>query len=66
VLHGDFVDDDFVTVTSDGPLTVAANVDGVVPTTATQTVRAFGHIPTGEAFDEWVMSRGAPARPATS
>jgi hypothetical protein len=56
VLHGDFVDDDFVTVTSDGSLTVAANVDGIVPTTVQETVQAFGHIPTGETFDAWVTS----------
>ena len=56
VLHGDFVDDDFVTVTSDGSLTLSANVDGVVPTTSTETVVAFGSIPTGEGFDEWVVA----------
>ena len=56
VLHGDFVDDDFVTVTSDGSLTLSANVDGVVPTTSAETVAAFGSIPTGEGFDEWVVA----------
>lgn len=58
VLHGDFVDDDFVTVTSDPSLSVAANVDGVVPTAVAETVQAFGHIPTGEGFDAWMTSAG--------
>lgn len=58
VLHGDFVDDDFVTVPSDASLTAAANVDGVVPTTVTETIQAFGSIPTGESFDAWVASPG--------
>jgi len=58
VLHGDFVDDDFVTVTSDGSLSAAANVDGVVPTAVAETIQAFGSIPTGEGFDDWVASPG--------
>jgi hypothetical protein len=58
VLHGDFVDDDFVTVTSDASLSSAANVDGVVPTAVLETIQAFGSIPTGESFDVWVTSAG--------
>lgn len=58
VLHGDFVDDDFVTVTSDPSLSSSANVDGVVPTAVSETVQAFGSIPTGEGFDDWVTSPG--------
>jgi len=58
VLHGDFVDDDFVAVTSDPSLSAAANVDGVVGTEVSETIQAFGSIPTGEGFDEWVASPG--------
>ena len=58
VLHGNFVDDDFVTVTSDASLSAAVNVEGVVPTAVAETVQAFGHIPTGEGFDDWVSSPG--------
>ncbi len=58
VLHGDFVDDDFVTVTSDASLSAAANVDGAVPTAVAETIQAFGSIPTGEGFDLWVTSAG--------
>jgi hypothetical protein len=42
VQNGNFVDDDFVTVLSDPSLTLAANVAGVVPTGADQSVQAFG------------------------
>jgi hypothetical protein len=59
VAHGDFVDDDFVTVTSDPSLTSQANVAGFVPTTRAQTVEAFTSVAsTGEAFEQWI---GAPA-----
>ena len=58
VLHGDFVNDDFVTVTSDVSLSAAANVDGVVPTAVAETIQAFGSIPTGEGFEHWVTTPG--------
>jgi hypothetical protein len=58
VQNGNFVDDDFVTVLSDPSLTLSANVDGVVPTGADQSVQAYGQIPTGERFDEWMTSAG--------
>jgi hypothetical protein len=58
VRRGDFVDDDFVDVTSDPSLSLAANVEGAVPTRTEQTIQAFGGIPTGEGFDQWVTSPG--------
>jgi hypothetical protein len=59
VAHGDFVDDDFVTVTSDPSLTSQANVAGFVPTARAQTVDAFTSVAsTGEGFEHWI---GAPA-----
>ena len=57
VALGDFINDDFVTVTSDPSLTSPANVDGVVPTTVAETVVAFASVAsTGEQFDQWVLS----------
>ncbi len=56
---GDFVDDDFVTVTSDGSLTSQANVAGVVPTQRAQTLEAFGTVH-GQQFVEWIGT-GSPA-----
>ena len=50
---GDFVDDDFVTVTSDPALTSAANVAGVVPTSSPQSLEAFGSVH-GQNFVEWI------------
>jgi hypothetical protein len=58
VAHGDFVDDIFVTVTSDPSLTTEANDGGDVPTTVTETVLADGSISTAETLDEWVTSPG--------
>lgn len=58
VQRGDFVDDDFVTVTSNPSLSLAANVDGSVSTSVEESVQAYGHIPTGEGFDQWVTSPG--------
>ncbi len=55
---GDFVDDDFVNVTSDPSLTVAANVDGDVPTKVDETVQAYGPIHTAESFGSWITSPG--------
>lgn len=56
---GDFVDDDFVTVTSDGSLTSQANVAGVVPTEKAQTLEAFGTVHS-QQFVEWIGT-GTPA-----
>jgi hypothetical protein len=51
---GDFVDDTFVTVTSDPSLTHDANVIGEVPTTVAETLQATGSISTGEVFEHWI------------
>lgn len=51
---GDFVDDTFVTVTSDASLTSDANVVGIIATTDQETVRATGSIHTGETFEQWI------------
>lgn len=56
---GDFIDDTFVTVTSDPSLTNDANVVGVVPTTRAQTLKAAHSVnSTSEPFSKW-MSFGA-------
>lgn len=56
---GDFIDDTFVTVTSDPSLTNDANVVGVVPTANPETLKANASVPsTGEPFKKW-MSFGA-------
>jgi hypothetical protein len=51
---GDFVDDTFVTVTSDASLTNQANVVGIIPTTSEETLLATGSIHTGETFEQWI------------
>jgi hypothetical protein len=51
---GDFVNDTFVTVTSDPSLTNDANVIGEVPTTVAETLLAAASISTGERFEHWV------------
>jgi hypothetical protein len=48
-----------VTVTSDPSLSVAANVDGSVPTQVAETIDAYTHLPTGEGFDQWVATLGS-------
>ncbi len=59
VAHGDFVDDDFVTVTSNPALTAQANIAGWVPTESGQTLEAFTSVAsTGEGFEHWI---GVPA-----
>ncbi len=58
---GTLVDDDFVTVSTDGilnsGLTGTGNVDGVVDTTDSDvTIAAYAHItPTGANFDQWQL-----------
>jgi hypothetical protein len=59
VAASDFVDEDFVTVTSDPSLTTEANVVGFVPTTTAQTVAAFpalSAISGGESFEHWLVT----------
>jgi hypothetical protein len=51
---GDFVDDTFVTVTSDPSLTNDANVVGIIGTSTQQTLVATGSIHTGENFEHWI------------
>jgi hypothetical protein len=51
---GDFVDDTFVTVTSDPSLTNEANVVGIIPTTNQETLSAGASIHTGENFEHWI------------
>lgn len=54
-IKGDFIDDTFVTVTSDGSLTSNANVVGVVPTTVAETLKASHNVTsTTEPFHQWV------------
>jgi hypothetical protein len=56
---GDFIDDTFVTVTSDASLTTQANVVGIVPTTNAQTLQAAATVmSTTEPFSKW-LSFGA-------
>ncbi|HTQ31556.1 MAG TPA: hypothetical protein VMI53_10130 [Opitutaceae bacterium] len=56
---GDFIDDTFVTVTSDPSLTNQANVVGIVPTTVAETLQAAASVAsTSEPFSKW-MSFGA-------
>jgi hypothetical protein len=58
VNQGMFVDDDFVDVTSDPSLTIAANNDGFVPTpAASQDVRAYGSIH-AVPFEDWLVVSG--------
>lgn len=53
-----FVDDDFVTVTSDPSLTKPANVDGFVPTKVDELVQAFLSVASSPAedFETWLLS----------
>ncbi len=56
---GDFIDDTFVTVTSDPSLTNQANVVGIVPTTNAETLQAAHSVSsTTEPFLKW-LSFGA-------
>ena len=58
-IKGDFIDDTFVTVTSDPSLTSNANVIGVVPTASAETLAAATHVAsTTEPFYQW-LSYGA-------
>ena len=55
VAKGDFIDDTFVTVTSDPSLTSQANVVGIVPTASAETLKANASVPsTGESFNQWL------------
>ncbi len=56
---GDFVDDDFVVVTSDPGLTSQANVAGVVPTGSAQTLDALTTVHS-QTFVEWIGT-GTPS-----
>jgi hypothetical protein len=58
---GDFVDDTFVTVTSDPSLTHDANVVGEVPTTVAETLHAAPSIHTGEGFEHWIGGTSSDA-----
>lgn len=64
VAAGDFVDDDFVTITSDPSLTAQANVAGFVPTERTQTGRAVDAIGP-EGFEHWIGASSAAGQDAT-
>jgi hypothetical protein len=58
-LLGRFIDDTFVDVTSDPSLTSNANVVGVVPTTAAETLVAYHNVvSTSEPFHTWVLNGG--------
>ncbi len=64
VAANDFVDNDFVTVTSDPSLTSQANVAGVIPTARSgQTAEAFGTI-NAEGFEQWIGASRAIDREA--
>ncbi len=53
-VKGDFIDDTFVTVTSDASLTSQANVVGIVPTLLPETLVAAHSVPsTNEPFSQW-------------
>lgn len=62
---GQFIDDTFVTVTSDPSLTTQANVAGAVPTSSAQVITAHGSVPsTGEPFSQWIdLGAGSAAGP---
>jgi hypothetical protein len=54
---GHFIDDTFVTVTSDPSLTSNANVVGVVPTTNAVTLEANASVvSTPEPFSQWILN----------
>ena len=61
----DFVDDDFVIVTSDPSLTSSANVAGWVPTTQAAVLTAYSSIHGGHVFQEWVGDATAVGANAT-
>jgi hypothetical protein len=53
-VRGDFIDDTFVTVTSDPSLTSDANVVGIVPTSSPETLQASATVAsTAEPFLQW-------------
>ncbi len=60
---GDFIDDTFVTVTSDPSLTNQANVVGIVPTTQAETLQASASVmSTTEPFSKWLsFNAGTPS-----
>jgi hypothetical protein len=61
-IAGNFINDDFVTVTSDPSLTSNANVDGVVPTTHPETLQALPSVSsTAEPFLKWVVFEAGTA-----
>jgi hypothetical protein len=56
---GHFIDDTFVTVSSDPSLTADANVIGVVPTTNAVTLEANANVvSTPEPFSQWILNDG--------
>jgi len=56
---GNFINDDFVAVSSDPSLTANANIIGEVPTAVAETVDAFASMAsTSESFVEWVRMAG--------
>ena len=56
---GNFIDDTFVTVTSDPSLTSQANAVGIVPTSVNETLQSNNSVPsTSEPFSQWI-SKGA-------
>jgi len=56
---GNFIDDTFVTVTSDPSLTSQANAVGIVPTSVNETLQSNNSVPsTSEPFSQWI-SNGA-------
>ena len=58
-IKGDFIDDTFVTVTTDASLTSDANVVGIVPTVKAETLQASATVATTtEPFSKW-LSFGA-------
>ena len=62
-LLGTFIDDTFVTVTSDPSLTNEANVVGIVPTTDAEILLAAPSVPsTTEPFSKWLsFDAGTPS-----
>ncbi len=54
-IAGDFINDDFVDVTSDPSLTANANITGIVPTQQPETLQARPSVAsTTEPFNKWV------------
>lgn len=61
-IKGDFIDDTFVTVTSDPSLTNQANVVGIVPTDKAQTLQALASVSsTTEPFSQWISFNAGTA-----